>query len=410
MTTLALKGGEPVRKKPWPSWPIWGVEELKALEEVLKSGYWGGGVGESGPWETMFETSFARRHGCKYGIAVSTGTAALHVALLAADVGPGDEVVVPALTYWATGSAALMTGATVVIVDVDTETLCMDVTEVEKAITEKTKAIIPVYNYGNSPDMDELRKLADEKGIFLVEDCARAHGFQWGGKWAGSIGEMGCFSFQQGKFMTAGEGGMVTTNSEEMAEKCYAIKDCGRVRNATYLEGGRYWLNWFNYRMTQFQAALLLVQLKRLDEQLERRRANCEYLSNRLSEVEGVEPLKRDSRLRKFQPWPYAFKYDASFFDGLPIDCLVEALRAEGIPASRIDHPPLYETLRPWHLGRVVRKNRYPAAENAVEKVVTIPQQVFLAGREDMDDIVEAISKVKRYARDLHPERQGTST
>ncbi len=379
----------------------WGEPELRALEEVLRSGFWGGGVGGSGPWERELEERFARMHGCKFGVAVSSGTAALHVAYLAAGVGPGDEVIAPALTFSATGAAALMAGATVVVVDVDPETLCMDVGEAERAVTERTKVITAVYNYGSSPDMDGLRELADERGLHLIEDCARAHGFQWGGRPAGSIGEMGCFSFQQSKFLTAGEGGMVTTNSEELAEKCHALKDCGRVRGRAYLEGGRYWLNWFNYRMTQFQAALLLAQLGRFEGQLRRRQENSEYLTRRLSEVDGVEPVRAPEKLTRRQPWPYAFKYDPRAFGGASVDRFVEALRAEGIPASRIDHPPLYETLArgPW--GRVVRRGRCRAAREAVERVVTLPQHVFLADRRDMDDIVEAVLKVQRHSDEL---------
>jgi dTDP-4-amino-4,6-dideoxygalactose transaminase len=401
VSTLAVNGGEPVRRKPWPPWPVWGERELELLREVLESGYWGGGVGESGPWEKRLEEAFARRHGCRYGIAVSSGTAALHVAMLAAGVGPGDEVVVPALTYWATGAAALMCGATVVIVDVDPETLCMDTGEVERALSEQTKALVPVYNYGSAPDMDAMRKLADERGLYLIEDCARSHGFEWSGRPVGSIGDAGCFSFQQSKFLTAGEGGIVVTNSEELAEKCYALKDCGRVRGRAYWEGGRYWLNWYNYRMTQFQAAILLAQLERFDEQLKRRQENSEYLSKRLSEIEGVEPVKVPQRLTKHQPWPYAFKYDPKAFGGVPVWRFVEALKAEGVPAGRIDHPPLLETLGCAPPGKVIRRGRYTVAKTAVERLVTIPQHVFLADKSDMDDIVEAVLKIRKNARAL---------
>ena len=288
-----------------------------------------------------------------------------------------------------------------VIVDVDPETLCMDVGEVERAIGDKAAAIVPVYNYGTAPDLDGLRKLADERGVYLIEDCARGHGFQWRDRPAGSMGEMGCFSFQQSKFLAAGEGGMITTNSEELAEKCYAIKDCGRVRKRVYLEGGRYWLNWFNYRMTQLQAALLLAQLERFEEQLKRRQENAEYLTERLSEIEGIEPVKVDPRLNRHQPWPYAFKYDPKAFRGASIDRFVEAVKAEGVPASRIDHPPLYETLARGPIGRIVRKSNYPRVREAVERVVTLPQHLFLAGKEDMDDIAEAVLKIQRHADEL---------
>ena len=400
---LSIRGGRPVRTKEWPRWPVYDERELKALEEVVKSRYWGGGVGESGPWEKMFEERFARRHGCRYGICVSSGTAALHVALLAAGVGPGDEVIVPAMTFWATGSAVLMTGATLVIVDVDPETYCMDVEAVEDSLTERSKAVIPVYNYGTSPDMDELSKLAEEHGLVVVEDCARAHGFAWRGRPAGSIGDMGCFSFQQGKFMTAGEGGIIVTNSRLYAERCYAIKDCGRIRGLGYCEVGLdYWWNWYNYRMTQFQAAILLAQLERLDEQLATRQANSEYLTKRLEEVEGITPIKVDERLTSHQPWPYAFKYDSESFGGAPLERFVEALRAEGIPCGR-PHPPLHLTLATrGPATRIKREAKYPVAERAYfEEAVILPQYLFLGTREDMDDIADAVAKIQRYSEEL---------
>jgi len=358
-------------------------------------------VGESGPWERRFEEAFARRHGCRYGVCVSSGTAALHVALLAAGVGPGDEVIVPALTFWATGSAVLMTGATLVIVDVDPDTYCMDAREVEENLTERTKAIIPVYNYGTAPDMDELTRIAEEHELFLIEDCARAHGFEWRGRPAGSLGDMGCFSFQQGKFMTAGEGGIIITSNKLYAERCRAIKDCGRVRGEVYNVGATHWWNWFNYRMTQFQAAILLAQLERLDEQLRIRQENSEYLSKRLEEIEGVTPIKVDKRLTKHQPWPYAFKYDSGSFRGAPLERFVEALRAEGIPCGR-PHQPLHLTLVPSPPDRVKKRKKYPVAERAYfEEAVTLPQWLFLGTREDMDDVVEAIAKIQRHADEL---------
>lgn len=171
---LALKGGRPVRVKRWPSWPIYDEREIRALEDVVRSRYWGGGVARSGPWEAEFEERFARYHGCKYGVCVSNGTVALHVALLAAGIGPEDEVIVPDLTFWATGSAVLMTGATPIVVDVDPETCCLDVCKAEEAVMDKTKAIIPVYNYGTAPDMDKLARLPmEELRKYVVEVIAR---------------------------------------------------------------------------------------------------------------------------------------------------------------------------------------------------------------------------------------------
>lgn len=398
---LAIKGGKPVREKEWPKWPIFDDREVKILEEVVRSGYWGGGLDNSGPWEDMFEKSFAKRHGCKYGVTVTSGTAALFTSLLATGIGPGDEVIVPALTFWATGNAVLMTGATPVIVDVDPNTYCMDVEKVEKNITDRTKAIIPVYNYGTSPDMSRLVELAEKHDLALIEDCARAHGFEWDGKPAGSLGDMGCFSFQQGKFMTSGEGGIIITNNELYAERCFTIKNCGRIRKGRIQDIGiDYWWNMFNFRMTQFQAAILLVQLERLDEQLKTRQENSEYLSKQLENIDGVTPIKVHEKLIKHQPWPYAFKYDSKDFKNVPINRFIEALRAEGIPAKGLDHPPLHMTLRAWHSLKI-KRTKCPVAEKAIYETVTLPQWVFLGTKEDMDDVVEAIIKIQKHAHKL---------
>ena len=397
---LAINGGEPLRKKPWSKWPIFDETELKELEEVLKSGFWGGGVGRSGPKEEEFEKKFSSYHGCKYGVLVSSGTAALFVALLATGIGPGDEVIVPDLTFWATGSAVLMTGADLVIVDVDPNSYCIDLDEVEANINDRTKAIISVYNYGNAPDMDKLLKIAKENNLILIEDCARAHGFAWKDKPAGSIGDAGCFSFQQGKFITAGEGGIIITNNKLYAERARAIKDCGRIRVGIYDVGIDHWWNWFNFRATQFQAAILLAQLKRLDEQLRIRQRNSEYLSKRLKEIEGVEPLSINNNLTKHQPWPYVFKYKLK---KPPLDKFIKALNAEGIPCSRTE-PPLHLTLTTPHRwpSKIKRKNKYPVSEKAYfEEAVELPQNLFLGSEDDMDDIANAIIKIIKHAHEI---------
>jgi dTDP-4-amino-4,6-dideoxygalactose transaminase len=409
MSSLAINGGKPVRVKGWPSWPAYDEREVRAVEEVIRSQYWGGGVGVSGPKESEFEEKFSRKHGCKYGICVANGTAALHVALLAAGIGPGDEVIVPALTYWATGSAVLMTGALPIIVDVDPETYCLDTVAVESSITNRTKAIISVYNYGSAPDMDRLRKICDEHGLVLIEDCARAHGFIWRDKPAGSIGDMGCFSFQQGKFMTAGEGGIITTNNKFYAERCYAIKDCGRLREGGIPGEGispSEVINWYNYRMTQIQAAILLVQLERFEEQIAVRQRNRVYLDKRIKEIEGVKPIKVDERLSRHQPWPYCFKYDPAYFNGVSRDKFIMALRAEGIPCGK-PHPPLHMALYfpKWseaYKRYVETKISLPVSEKAYsEEAVELPQYLFLGSSDDMDDIAEAIIKIKKHSKEL---------
>jgi len=407
MGKLAINSGKPVRTKGWPEWPVYDERELRAVEEVVRSRHWGGGLERSGEKEFELERRFAQFHDCEYGICVSSGTAALHVALLAAGIGKGDEVIVPAITWRATGTAVMMVGAVPILVDIDPETYCMDADKVEDAITERTKAIIPVYNYGSSPDMDKIVKIARDNDLVVIEDCARAHGFRWRDRSVGSIGDMGCFSFQQGKFMTAGEGGMIITNSREYMEKCHSIKNCGRIREGDQYSRGS--LNWFNYRMTQFQAAILLVQLTRLTEQRERRDSNSRYLSERLEEIEGIEPIRINPKLTKRHPWPFAFKYDPDCFNGVSVERFCEALRAEGVPCGGIDSP-LYDQIVfiegtiPYRLyveGREDARKRCPVADEAPSRTISIPQWVFLGTKSDMDDIVEAIVKIKENADEL---------
>ncbi len=398
MAKLALKGGKPVREKGWPSWPIYDECELKALKGALEERMWGGGVGRSNPREKEIEERFASFHDCRYGVAVSTGTAALHVALLAAGVGEGDEVIVPAITWLATGSAALMTRAELVFCDVHPESYCLDAEKLESLITSKTKAVITVHNFGTSSDMEELLEMTRKHNLLLIEDCARAHGFRWKDRSVGSLGDMGCFSFQRGKFMTCGEGGMITTNDRKLFERCRSIKDCGRTREGdAHSEGVT---NYYNYRLTEFQSAILLCQLERLKEQRERRKNNSEYLSGKLEGIEGIKPVKPDPRLTEHQPWPYLFRYDPEAFKGVPIGRFREALNAEGIPCGGID-PPLYRALRPSKEDWERFPEICPVAERAPDELVSLPQNLFLSSKEDMDDIAEAIAKIRENADEL---------
>ncbi len=394
MAKLALKGGKPVRTKEWPAWPVYGRSELQAVRRAIQSRRWGGGVAGSPPEEAEFERRFAEYLGCKYCTTVANGTAALQVALLAAGIGEGDEVIVPAISWLATASAPLMVGAKPVFVDVHPDTICLDASKLEEAITPRTRAIIPVHNYGTSPDMDEIMRIARKHKLVVIEDCARAHGFRWKGKAAGAIGHMGCFSFQQGKFMTAGEGGAITTDNRRLFERARSIKDCGRVWPGDKYSKGT--INWFNLRMTNIQSAILLCQLERLEQQLERRARNAEYLIRQLEGIEGVEPIRPDPRLTKWHPWPFAFKVDNRAFGGAPVERIRQALNAEGIPCGGIDGP-LYKTLRPVPKP----ERRCPVAERLTKQVISLPQSMFLATRKDMDDIVEAVAKVQENADEL---------
>lgn len=400
MGKLAIKGGRPVREKPFPSWPIYGGTELAALKEVLYSGVWGVG----GKKKKEFEEKFAAYQNAKYGVAVANGTVALEVALRAAKVGAGDEIIVPAYTFVATASVVLNVNALPVFVDIEPETYCINPEKVEDAVTEKTKAVIPVHMAGHPADMDRITEIAQEHNLAVIEDAAQAHGARWRGKRVGSIGDMGIFSFQSSKNMTSGEGGIILTNDRRLHELCWSYHNCGRRMGGAWYEhhllGG-------NYRITEFQAAVLLAQLERLEEQREIRTQNASYLSKKLSKIGGVRPLRRDPRVTTHSYHLYIFRYDAEKFDGLSRKKFIEALQAEGIPCDPGYRPlsqmPCVKKTKKSPLFRRLYGKRAPYSEMYLpitekacrEQAIWLKQNMLLGTKEDMDDIVNAITKIK---------------
>jgi len=407
MSKLAIHGGIPVRTAPWPSWPIYGDREIELLTEVVKSGRWG-----FGPKEEEFAAKFAAYQGAKHGICVSGGARALEVALRALGVGPGDEVIVPALTFVGTVEGAWAIGAVPILVDVDPDTYTIDPAKAEEAITSKTKAIIPVNICGCMPDMDAIMEIADKHDVFVVEDAARAHGSRWKDQGAGTIGHLGGFSLQASKAVNCGEGGIILTSNDILAEKCWSYRNNGRLRPGFIIKEhvfGRH------YRISEFQAAVALAQLERLDEQVNRRQENALYLSERLAEIEGIRPMKRDPRITRQNYYTYVFRYDADGFGGVPRDRFVEALEAEGIPFSAgtdsiLQEEPLFVTdpdefpLSYKGYGKRMDYSQVstPIARRAwKEEGVSCYQSVLLGTQEDMDDIVEAVMKIQEHADEL---------
>ncbi|MBD0776808.1 DegT/DnrJ/EryC1/StrS family aminotransferase [Maribacter sp. ANRC-HE7] len=338
MKKLAIQGGTPARDtktNPWPQWPVWGQEEEKALIEVLHSGVWS----YNGPKETEFNKLFAEFTGVKHSICTVNGTVTLQIALEALGVGYGDEVIIPGLTWQATAATVIDVNATPILVDVLEDTWCIDPEEIKKAITPRTKAIIPVHLYGGFSDMDAIMAIAKEHNLFVVEDCAHKHGGEWNGQKAGSIGHIGSFSFQLSKHLTAGEGGAVTTNDIDLAEKLDALRNCGRRPEGDSLIGadkgiGDYgddgnFIQSGNLRITEFQAAILVEGLKRLPEQNANRDANGAYLNELLNNIPGIHPLKRDPRETKKAYFNFAFRYDRQAFKDLSVQDFRSALEAE---------------------------------------------------------------------------------
>ena len=269
--------------------------ELKYLTEAFLSTW----ISSTGPYITRFENDFSKYCGVNHGVAVSNGTVALHLALLALGIGPGDEVVVPDLTFAATINAVLYTGATPVIVDVEEDSWCIDPQEFQKAITKKTKAVIPVHLYGQPCDMYKIMKIAGNHGVHVIEDCAEAHGAIFKDQRVGSFGIINCFSFYGNKIITTGEGGMCVTNSSDLTEKMRTLRDHGMSRKQ------KYWHETigYNYRMTNLQAAIGCAQLERIDELLNRREEIENTYRRQLREISFVEFQRNDLPHRKKVTW-----------------------------------------------------------------------------------------------------------
>jgi len=407
MAELALFGGKQSKTKPFPAWPLYDERERRALEEVLESRIW---------WRTpgtktlAFEREFAAFHGAKHGIAVTNGTAALEVTMLALGVQPGDEVIVPDFTFIATASAVLAAGALPVLVDIDRGTLCIDVKLAEAAVTARTKAIVAVHMGGDPADLDALGELCKKCRVALIEDCAHAHASEWRKRRVGSYGTAGTFSFQSGKLMTAGEGGIVITNDDAFERRARSVHDCGRMPGEWFYD---HYQHGSNYRLSEWQGAVLTAQLTRLDEQTRRRNANARLLDVELSGIEGISPQKLDARCTRNGQYAHIFHVDLARFGGISMKRFVEAMIAEGIP-NQASYPPLHtrDVFRNGsyreRLSGVQKtepheflRGAFPNTERAARETYWVPQTALLGDEEDVREIVEAVKKIQRHSREL---------
>ncbi|MGE0131756.1 MAG: DegT/DnrJ/EryC1/StrS family aminotransferase [Blastocatellales bacterium] len=392
MTRLAIFGGEPIRRKPFASWPQFDEREKAALIEVLESGVWGG----YNPKVAELERAFADFHDAKFGVAAANGTVTLEAALIAAGVGVGDEVIVPPISFIATATAVLRLGAAPVFADIDESTYNLDPARISEAITERTRAIIPVHFAGQPVDMDAILEIAEESDLAVIEDCAHAHGAEWRGKKVGSLGTFGSFSFQASKNMTAGEGGALTTNDKTLAERARSVCNQGRRTGGAWYEHVRLGTN---YRLTGWQAAVLLTQLERLPEQLATRTANAKYLTEQLSQFDIVTLPYVDERVTCHSYYLYPLRLNREPFPGLTKEQFVRALVAEGIPVAEGYPHPLYRN----HVfeQHAHRRGECPAAERMCAETFWVSHEIMLAERDDLSDFVTALARVSEAAREL---------
>jgi len=256
-------------------------KEIEYVMQAVKSGW----VSSLGEYINKFEDGFAKFVGTKYALTVANGTVGLHLALVSLGIKEGDEVIIPDLTFIATANAVKYTGAKPVFADIDIETWCISVEDIERKITRRTKAIIPVHLYGHPADMNPIMEIAKKYNLYIIEDCAEAHGAEYKGKKVGSIGHCGVFSFYGNKIITTGEGGMITTNDEKLYEKAKYLRDHAMSKEK------RYWHTeiGYNYRMTNIQAALGLAQLERINEIIQKKRQVFEWYKEGLKDLEGIK-------------------------------------------------------------------------------------------------------------------------
>lgn len=402
----AILRGTPVRAgKSWPAWPQWDESERAALSGVLESGAWSSARGEQA---RLWAEEFAAMQGVEHGLALTNGTHTLEAALAACGVGEGDEVIVPALTFVATATAALAVNATPVLVDVEPDSLCIDVAAAEAAVTERTRAILPVHIGGRPCDMDALVELCKRHDLAMVEDCAHAQGSRWRGRGTGSFGSFGSFSFEASKLMTAGEGGALTSGDEGLRARAWSYLNCGRVE-------GEHWYHHAslgsNMRMTEWQGALLRAQLRRFPEQHRTREERGALLDGELGKVPGLRPQSGDERIDNRARYAYIVHYDPAEFAGLPLAGFEQALAAEGIEFG-VSYPSINRLglFRERNFGPRLRASapkldygaqRLPVAEAAAGSTVWLHHRMLLADAEDALDVVRAMARIQASADEI---------
>ncbi len=401
MSDLAILGGKPTRTEPYPAWPVHDERDVEAVSNVVRSGNWGGHP-YPGPQTAEFCRRFAELQGGKYAVAMANGTITMEVALRAAGIGWGDEVIVPAATFQATAAAPMAAGAIPVIVDIDRETFCIDPKGVEAAITPRTRAIIPVHLASQMADMDAIMDIAERHNLIVVEDCAHAHGAKWRGMGAGTIGHFGSFSLQSSKSLTTGEGGVLLCRTEELALKATSIIDCGRPHDAN----GELVTMGANFRMSELHCALGVVAVERFPAQFAEREETAAYMDEALSEVTGIRILRRDPRHTARAVYCYTFAIDPEKF-GATNHVVCAALHAEGISASP-GYSPMnkYDLFQPQNSRLPVpsafperfefEKMNFAEAECLYNgESMWLNEGVFRSGKQGVDDVVNALKKIQ---------------
>ncbi len=408
---LALHGGEKVHSGDWPSWPVWDKEAESGIVEMLRSGRWWRGSGEN---VTEFEKEYASLMGTKRCLATASGTTALLTALHVLGVDAGDEVLVSPFTFIATYNVIFMNKALPVFVDTDPETFLINPDKIGERATDRTSAIIPVHIYGLPVDMDRVNEAARRYELKVIEDACQAWLGEYKGRKLGTLGDLGCFSFQNSKNLPAGEGGAIVGNNEEIMDRCHSFHNCGRPFGAVPRTSD-YPLRGSNRRMQQIQALILLSQMNRIKKDAEIRSKNAEYLDRNLKEVPGIKPAKIVGKGSRSAYHLYGFRFISGEFGGVTRDKFIEALRAEGIPCSGGYGPQnkdglIEEALNSKGYKRLFSEQRLkqwreenylPGNDQLCREAVTFYQSILLGSQKDMQDIVDAVEKIYQNRQSL---------
>jgi dTDP-4-amino-4,6-dideoxygalactose transaminase len=403
----ALLGGTPVHKGGWLPWPQWREAWEPKMLEVYRSCKWFRGSADN---VSDFENAYAQLLGARKCLATASGTTALIVSLHVMDVDAGDEVITSPYTFIATYNSILTARALPVFADTDPATLTMDPASIESRITERTRAIMPVHIFGMPCDMDPINAIARKHKLAVIEDACQAWLAEYKGRKCGTLGELGCFSFQESKHIPSGEGGAITSMSEERIDRCNAFHNCGR--SVGTFKGKGSFTRGNNYRMTQPQAVLLLQQIEKLQKETAIRRESADYLTANLGRIPGITPVRLPENSRAV--WHlYAFRYEPAHFSGLARDKFMRALSAEGIPCSSVYSEQYYDGLldeaiasrgykRLWSAQRLrAYRESFEQLKGNKEVCVTavgLTQNLLLAARSDLDHIIAAIRKLQTHS------------
>jgi len=407
---LAVLGGQPVRTKRFPSWPIIDETDEKSVLSALRSGSW-----SRGKLVTTVEERFAELMGAKYCLLTGCGTHSLNTSLHVLGIGAGDEVLTTPYTFVATVDAILLEDALPIFVDIDPETFQINPDKLEEKITENTKAILPVHINGGVANMDKITSIARKYNLKVIEDACQSIFAEWRGKKVGTLSDLGCFSFQNSKNLTCGEGGAILGDDEKVMDRCYSFHNFGRPKGR-YMprDRGGHPILGTKYRISTIHAALLNTQMNRVEEQTTKRSENAGYLTSRLNEIPGIIPQKEYRETTRTAYYTYPFRYKKEHFNDIPREKFLSALRAEGIPCSwglgvlegfpinreglieeTLNSKTFQKIYSKQRLNKYREQNHCPECDQLSEEVAGFSGTGPLLGtKKDMDDIADAILKI----------------